>query len=100
MTQDFTEHALLCESALEMKQSKVTLEEKKSCTIFHPFIISFSLSVHGLRKSYQGHSQAWEGLRSHQMSCHLLSYWVLTNNQDAELQKVLVFKTLSGVREK
>lgn len=43
----------------------------------------FIPSLRRIRKSNQGRSWALGGLRSHKMNCHLLSYWVLTNNQDA-----------------
>lgn len=67
-----------------MPQAAVFKDAKKQDENTPPIhYLLFIPSLYCIRKSNQGRSWAFGGLRSHKMNCHLLSYWVLTNNQDA-----------------
>lgn len=74
----------------ELPQAAIFKEAKKQDEKVLPvYYLLFIPSLYRTRKSNRGCSQALDDLGSHKINCHLLS-WVLTNDQDAQLENVPV----------
>lgn len=72
----------------ELPQAAIFKEAKKQDEKVLPvYYLLFIPSLYRTRKSNRGCSQALDDLESHKINCHLLS-WVLTNDQDAQLENV------------
>lgn len=75
----------------ELPQAAIFKDAKKQDVEVLPVhYLVFIPSLYCIRKSNQGCFQALGDLGTHKINCHLLSYWVLTNDQDAQLENIPV----------